>query len=112
MTVKVRAVLSIALVAGFAAVAPAASAAPSPQQPVAASLTARFTPAELEDLQMYATQYGQPLSEVLQRFAGLSEFTTSAERVRNRLPDDFVAATWGNGSGEIVLCPGATKKGS
>lgn len=113
MTAKTRAVLAAALVLGFASAALPASAdstTPSSQEPVPASLTANFTPAELEDLQLYAAQYGEPLGAVLERFAGLSEFTNVADQLRNRLPDDFVAATWGNGSGEIVLRPGAARR--
>lgn len=112
MTVEIRAVLAAALLLGIAAAAPAAADAPAPppQEPVPASLTARFTAAELEDLTTYAAQYGEPTSAVLQRFAGLSDFTRSADQLRNRMSDDFVAATWGNGSGEIVVRPGATRK--
>ena len=75
---------------------------PVPTDRVASS----FSPAELEDLGTYALLNGRELADVAEQFSGVSDFIGMVAEVQEQLPDEFVYAEWGHGSGLLVVRPG------
>ena len=65
-----------------------------------------FSPAELEDLGTYALLNGRELAGVEEQFSGVSDFIGMVAEAQEQLPDAFVYAEWGHGSGLLVVRPG------
>lgn len=83
------------------AVADTGGAEPVPTETVASPLS----PEEIEDLDTYAQLNGRELSDVVEQFSGVSDFMRMVGEAQEQLPDDFVYAEWGHGSGFLAVRP-------
>lgn len=72
-----------------------------PTEAVASSLS----PEELEDLDTYAQLNGRELADVVEQFSGVSDFIRMVGEAQEQLPDNFVYAEWGHGSGFLAVRP-------
>ncbi len=98
-------IAALAVAGGWAMPAPAAADSGGADRVPADGVSSSFSPAELEDLATYALLNGRELPDVEEQFTGVSDFIGMVEAAQEKLPDAFVYAEWGRGSGLLVVRP-------